>query len=315
MPALFALLAGCASIPEQASRLPAGAGGVELVETPFYPQERYQCGPAALATLLDMSGVSVSLPAVTEQVYIPQLRGSLQAELIAATRNAGRVPYVIDPELSALAEELRAGRAVLVLQNLGVAALPRWHYAVVIGIDPAGNEVVLRSGVDRRRVTPKKTFLRTWARSGFWAMTVIRPDELPARADRLRYFESVAALEQVGQLDAAEAGWRTALSEWPDDRVVLFGLGNVQFAKGDWAGAERHYRALLALAPGLAAVRNNLALSLAYQSRFAESLEEIARGLRDTSDPRLRDELRASMDDVLALREEHPNQLPAAESP
>ncbi|HHK0959736.1 TPA: hypothetical protein ACQQQD_006485, partial [Pseudomonas aeruginosa] len=45
---LAALLGGCAQPPESAA-LPAR---VELRDVPFFPQEAYQCGPAALATML-----------------------------------------------------------------------------------------------------------------------------------------------------------------------------------------------------------------------------------------------------------------------
>ena len=30
---------------------------IELADTPFFPQDDYQCGPAALATLLGASGI------------------------------------------------------------------------------------------------------------------------------------------------------------------------------------------------------------------------------------------------------------------
>lgn len=54
---LVLVLAGCAGqqpmLPPQSDRLPER---VELSQTPFYPQEIYQCGPAALATLLVQRG-------------------------------------------------------------------------------------------------------------------------------------------------------------------------------------------------------------------------------------------------------------------
>jgi hypothetical protein len=60
------------------------------------------------------------------------------------------IPYVLEPEVTALAAELAAGRPVLVLQNLGLERAPVWHYAVVDGIDQG--DVILRSGTQQRRV-------------------------------------------------------------------------------------------------------------------------------------------------------------------
>lgn len=72
---------------------------IELVQTPFYPQSRYQCGPAALATVLNHAGVDVGPVDLVGQVYAPSRRGTFQVEMLAATRRHGRLAYVIPPDL------------------------------------------------------------------------------------------------------------------------------------------------------------------------------------------------------------------------
>jgi tetratricopeptide (TPR) repeat protein len=292
LPALFVVLAGCASIPTSVSGLPVSGQAIELEDTPFYPQERYQCGPAALATALVHSGAEVSLEDIVDKVYLPGRQGSLQVELLAATRTEGRLPYVIDGSLAAIWQELERGRPVLVLQNLGIAAIPRWHYAVVVGIDAERGEVVLRSGTDRRRVTPSRTFLHTWRRGGYWGLVVLAPDQLPAAPDRSRYFEAVAALEQAGRAEEATIAWQTALEHWPGDSVALFGLANSRFVLGDYQAAEDAYLELLDREPGMVVARNNLALALAGQGRYAAAMEEIAIALVGNRDPAVERELR-----------------------
>jgi tetratricopeptide (TPR) repeat protein len=271
---LWICLAGCAGISDSVRQLP-GAAEIELGDVPFYAQQRYQCGPAALTTILAASGADVTLDEVVGKVYIPGRKGSLQLEMLAATRTSGRLPYVIDGTLAAILAELNAGRPVVVLQNLGVAALPRWHYAVAIGIDTQRDRVILRSGTERRRETPTRLFLRTWARSNFWGFVALRPGEMPATADRQRYFAATAGLETAGRVAEAALAWQAALGRWPDDPTALFGLGNTQLSRGDLTGAERAYRQVIAVNPALAVARNNLALTLARQSRFAEALSEI----------------------------------------
>jgi len=302
LPALLLLLSGCASIPDAVRELDADAGRIELEDAPFFPQQRYQCGPAALATVLTMSGAGVSLPAIVDKVYLPERSGSLQVELMAATRTSGRLPYVIDGTLSAVWNELAAGRAVVVLQNLGVAAIPRWHYAVVVGIDPQQGEVILRSGTDKRRITATKTFLRTWRRGNYWAIVVLRPGEMPANVDQSRYFEAIAALEQAGQLDEAAVAWQTALRVWPGSSAALFGLGNVRFALGQFVEAEEIYRRLLARDDRLLVARNNLALALAQQQEFDAALAEISIALAQNSDAALLSELEDTQDIIKRMR-------------
>jgi len=301
LPALLLLLGGCAPIPEAVLELPAGSV-LELDRTPFYPQERYQCGPAALTTVLTMSGAVVALDDIVDKVYLPERKGSLQVELLAATRTEGRLPYVIDGTLSAIRNELEAGRPVVVLQNLGVAAIPRWHYAVVVGINADRSEVILRSGTDRRRITSVRTFLHTWRRGEYWAMVVLRPDELAAEVNRERYFSAIAALEQTGRLDEAALAWRTAEDRWPENSVALFGVGNTEGALGNFSVAEKIYRALLEQDGSLLVARNNLALVLAEQGEFEAAIDEIGTALEMNDDPALESELRDTERTILGMR-------------
>jgi len=253
--------------------------------------------------VLTASGADVTLDTIVDKVYLPGRKGSLQAELLAATRTSGRLPYVIDGSLNAVWNELAAGRPVLVLQNLGIAAIPSWHYAVVVGIDEAGERVVLRSGTDRRRVMSIDLFLRTWRRGDYWAMVVLRPDEVPAGPDRARYFRAIAALEQAGAMGEAGTAWAAALEAWPGDTVALFGLANVRLAEGNAAEAERLYRELLAGNDRQVVARNNLAMALAAQGRYDEALAEIDRALASNDEPRLETELADTRATILEQRD------------
>jgi hypothetical protein len=283
--ALCVAIAGCASrgpvLPPQLGELGATPlpAPVELADTPFFPQARHQCGPAALATVLVAAGVAVGPDELTPEVYLPARQGSLQVEIMAATRRRRRIPYVLPPRLSALFEELRAGRAVLVLQNLAVDAWPVWHYAVVIGMDPRADRVVLRSGSTRREVVPARRFLERWERAGRWAMVALRPGELPAAARRQAYLEAVADMERVASPRTLQAAYRAALERWPADPAARFGLARALHAGGDLAGAARAYEALLAAHPDHPAVLNNLAMVYADQGRPARALEAVAAGL------------------------------------
>ncbi len=283
------LLAGCAANPFDALPPGAHAAAVELRDTPFFPQDEYQCGPAALATVLAPTGVEVAADELTPLVYVPGRRGSFQAEMIAATRTHGRLPYVIAPDFAALLAEVESGRPVLVLQNLGVALFPTWHYAVVIGFSPDPGEVILRSGTDRRRVTPAGVFARTWARSGNWGMVALRPGELPGQPDRDRYLKAAAAAEAAARPNLAAPAYAAATRQWPDSAIAWLGLGNAAYQRGELEEAARGYRRALELAPNDPVVRNNLATAILERGRC----EEAARVMDGLAEP-------AGMDAALA---------------
>ena len=262
---LAALLAGCATAPQ--SRDLAGDPGalpdlpprVELTDTPFHPQEGYQCGPAALATVLEGRGLDVSLEGLIDEVYLPAREGTLQAEMRAAVRARDLVAYRLEPDLEAILREVAAGHPVVVFQNLGLAMFPEWHFAVVIGYDLAAGEIILRSGTHERHVNEFARFERTWARGERWAFIPVAPDELPATAEPLNWLRAVNELEVIGALDTAATGYRTAIDQWPDQPVGYVGLANVAMAQDDPEAAESALRELIERDPGVDAAWNNLA--------------------------------------------------------
>lgn len=305
-PALVVLVLACTGCagsgpllsPEvQRNTLPAS---VELEQTPFFPQEDYQCGPAALATVLTYSGIEIAPEQIVDKVYIPGRRGSLQVELLAAARSLGRLPYVLEPEVGSLMAELATGRPVLVLQNLGLSFAPIWHYAVVAGYDAGAEEFMLRSGTTERRVISAGKFSRSWAASDNWAMVVLRPGEVPATPIENKYLQAAAALEAVGQREAALSAYRAAAEYWPQSSSALFVLGNAYYAAGDLIEAEQSYRRALQQEPENPAVLNNLAQVLLDRDRCVEALEQINRALAASeTQPELQDELDDSQATIL----------------
>lgn len=285
--AALLLLGGCAA-PQVAALLaqpPAGLPPrVELAGVPFYPQEDYQCGPAALATALVHAGVGTTPDALVPQVYLPARQGTLQAEMLAAARRHGLPAYVLAPRLADLLEELAAGHPVIVLQNLSFGFAPTWHYAVAVGYDLPSEEIVLRSGTTQRLTTPLTTFERTWARGGHWALVTLRPQRLPATATSDRYIAAAAALERVAPA-AARGAYATALGRWPEHLTARLGLGNAAYAERDLAGAEAAYREATRRHPQAADAWNNLAQALFELGRRDEALAAAQRAV-DIGGPR-----------------------------
>ena len=277
------LLAGCSINPalRVAESLPS-SGALLLDDVPFHAQTQYQCGPAALAGVLGASGIAITPEALIPQVYLPERQGSLQLELVAATRRAGRIPYVVERTPRALFDELRGGRPILVLQNLLVPSVPKWHYAVVVGADPGRNRIILNSGTRRALAMPAPRFLRTWDWAGRWGMLALRPGELPTNADPARYLGAVADFEAVAGATAAAPAYRAALQRWPEDPRPHLALGNQAYAGGDRAAAARHYRDGLARAPHDPVLGNNYASVLAELGCRAE-----ARSVLDAAQARL----------------------------
>ena len=277
---ILAALCGCASLLPQSAALRETLPEplkerVELKDVPFFAQTEYQCGPAALAIVLDYSGVKVTPEALVPEVYLPERKGSLQIEMLAAPRRHGIVSYQLAPRFADLLQEVAAGNPVVVLQNLGLRE--GWHYAVVVGYDYHWGKLYLRSGENKRQVMPFAIHEFTWMRGGYWAMVALPPDRIPATADESRWLSAVTALERAGEPSAARTAYQSFLKRWPENVNAYVGLANTQHALGELRAAEAALRRAEHLDPDSVIVLNNLAQTLADEGRDADALPFIER--------------------------------------
>ncbi len=260
--------------------LPTSELGVHIESVPFFPQERFQCGPAALATVLNYHGAEVTPDALEAELYVPEQQGSHRIALVAAARKRGLFPYQLTPTIESIIAELNAQRPVIVLQNLGLSWYPKWHYAVVVGYDAEQHLVILRSGTERVRRTAVKTFNRTWQRSGGWALVMLSEDtKLAARTTASEFLYQAAQLEVLGHYERAASRYQTAINYWPEEPGSWIGLSNVRYQQGKLKDAAQYLESLLALYPENLTALNNLAqisLELGHRDRATSLISRAA---------------------------------------
>ena len=253
----FLLVTGCASFD---TRIPESwEPRIELSETPFYPQLEHHCGPAALITVLEASGVTPAYDEVADRIYVPGLEGSLQVELMAATRSFERIPFRLQGELQAVLAEVEAGRPVLILQNLRVPRWPAWHYAVVIGYDRERAEIIMRSGRDPLQTTPTRRWMRQWDWASRWAIVVLEPGELPVNPHRPAVLRALADFDDHAPAGPRLRAWRAVAEQWPDEPLAWMGMGNARYELGTLDNAATDFEHALEIKPDSWPARLNLA--------------------------------------------------------
>lgn len=296
------LLKGCAihspPLPAEWTQLKS----TELTDTPFFPQEKYQCGPASLASVLQKSGVPIIPGALTKQIYLPERHGSLQLELLGATRRNGRIPYRLQPTLTAITTELQHHRPVLVLQNLGLRSLPTWHYAVIIGVDPVLSKMILHSGTTNNLSIDARKFLRSWDLADRWGIVVLRPGELPADDNPATFLKAVAAYNSVTNDAAVTKSYSRAVQRWPKNHLVRFSYAANAQASGKRSLAIENYRQALKIKPDHLPSINNLSLLYAEVGQFEQSLKLLNEGLLLDPDNAFIDRLRTTQKEILQMK-------------
>lgn len=168
--------------------------------------------------------------------------------------------------------EVAAGNPVLVLQNLGLSWYPVWHYSVVIGYDVRNEEMILRSGTDRRQIMPFFTFEHTWARSAHWAMVVLPPGQIPQTASAEEYIRSVIALEHSSPASDVSSAYSAAMLRWPDNLVAEMAAGNYAYKRGQFDQAQAIFLDATRKHPDSVAAYNNLAQTLSDVGKHEAAL-------------------------------------------
>ncbi len=173
------LAVGCA--PRDLSSLPPGldARGHYISGVPFVRQGADDCGPAALSGVLAFYGAVVPLDEIGSRIMTPALGGTLPPDMENFARSSGFSTEAAAGTLERLHAEIRSGRPVICLLDLGSGLYRRPHYVVAIGFDDVNRVMIMHDGVTRNRLMSYDSFQKSWGRTGNW-MLVVHPT--PARA-------------------------------------------------------------------------------------------------------------------------------------
>lgn len=182
----FTILVGLVSLRcAREGLIPLEKGGSEdgeirhyISDVPFFPQSKYQCGPAALASVLNYHGCRVTPEEIAEAIYKKRLKGTLSIDLTLFARRMGFNARTLKGSISDLKGHISRDRPLIVFQDLGYPLLPIRHFSVVIGYDDAEGILILHSGKRKNKVISYEKFLRSWAEMDYWTLLV-----LPSRGD------------------------------------------------------------------------------------------------------------------------------------
>ncbi len=230
---LLLLLGGCQTPPQTQQLLitpPNIARQHQIAKVPFFPQQQFFCGPTTLSEVAGFYGLNNSPNTIAPSTFIPGREGTLQIEMVAATRQLGLVAYAERSSMQQLLSLVAENIPVIVLQNNSIGWLPQWHYAVVIGYDLKSAEVILHTGVTANYRLNFSTFERTWQRGNYWMLAMLPSDKTSAQLDPFVYTKACQDLLNTQQTNTGLAALQTATKQWPDYWLPYFLLGNHFFA-------------------------------------------------------------------------------------
>ena len=197
---VFALaMVGCASVEPPALRhLPER---VELNGVPFFRGNANQSGPQVLASMLGQQRIRITPGLLVKPLKLPGAEASLQDNMEQLAAQYGLMVYPLDTSLAALLTQVAAGYPVMLRFSDGtVWSEPR--YAMLVGYNRTKRTVLLRAGMERRRLMDFNKFESAWKDAGGWAVLILSPEQLPANVDKARWLKAANDLSRSGQEQA-----------------------------------------------------------------------------------------------------------------
>jgi tetratricopeptide (TPR) repeat protein len=235
--AALLIFSGCATTAPQTQailRTPPNAPVAAIVsDVPFLDQTAGHCGPATLTMAMQWAGHKTTVDEMSPKVMTPLHSGSLQQDLMSASRREGLLAVRIDG-MEALIKEIAAGHPVIIFENLGLTWYQQWHYALVFGYNLGKEELIMHSGHEAAEHVDMRIFERSWKLSDYWGLVILQPGELSAAANELANMQAAAGLEQADRNDEAEHAYHGVLKRWPESLGGLMGLSNIAFKRKDF---------------------------------------------------------------------------------
>ncbi len=157
----------------------AGASGV-WIDVPFVRQTDRACGAATASMLLrywaakgfDVRGADVPLEDLHAALYSRDHAGTLGSALESYLQQAGLRTFVFRGDEADLAEHLAKGRPLIVCLDPPRGGV--LHYAVAVGLDPAGDAVLLNDPARKKLARyDRKDFLESWNAAGAWTLLAV----------------------------------------------------------------------------------------------------------------------------------------------
>jgi predicted Zn-dependent protease len=231
---LLILLAcvSCATRTPVTDKLQRHAESFRIKNVPVIEQKDHHCGPATLAMVMQYHGKKKSPEELAQGLFHKKLKGSFFSEVKARARSEGMMVLEVNDLEKAFAE-VRAGNPVIILENNGFPLFPRWHFAVLTGMDFDGPDVYLNDGDDEVNERDMRWFERSFILGGRRTLVVLPPEKLSQTSSEIEHVEAATMLEAAGKIPEAKTAFLSILKRWPESLLGSLGAANNLYATGE----------------------------------------------------------------------------------
>ena len=158
-----------------------------LEKVPFEKQNAYQCGPAALAGVLNYWGAKAATDEIAQGMVSPTAGGVLGVDLEAYAQKHGFNATDYTGSIQDLKNKIDAGFPVIVEVDYGFWVYQKNHFMTVVGYysgkngDPGG--LIVHDGYTPFAKIPEEEFMKIWKKTGYWSL-LITPEKMQAAGNK-----------------------------------------------------------------------------------------------------------------------------------
>jgi hypothetical protein len=146
--------------------------GSYIRDVPFYPQEKFMCGPSALTSILNYYSFGYDIDEVTAQVFEEKIEGTLLMDMLIYAKLKGFSAKVYNSGPLDLKARLRQRTPIILFLNLSSKAKPQGHYMVAIGFDDETGALIAHSGLVRAQIFNFSTIMKAWKKTNYSALLI-----------------------------------------------------------------------------------------------------------------------------------------------
>ncbi len=137
---------------------------------PFFKQDAHQCGPAAMASVLNYRGIDVSPEEIIKAIYSKGALGTLDFDMVLYAERRGLKADKYRGTLENLQQNIDLSNPLIALVDYGFLNYRRDHFMVVLGYDE--NHIYVNSGTEPFVAVSNDEFIRIWKRTNFWTLLI-----------------------------------------------------------------------------------------------------------------------------------------------
>jgi ABC-type bacteriocin/lantibiotic exporter with double-glycine peptidase domain len=147
-----------------------------LSDVPFFRQNQYDCGPAALACVYNFLGVRQDPQEIANRVYSRKHKGSLNLQMLIDARQQGLVATMYSGSFEQIKQAIDNEIPLILMLSDEPEDEDSLHYVVVVGYEGDNlSAIVVHDGYESFKQYTRDMVERKWSATGYCTIEIRSP--------------------------------------------------------------------------------------------------------------------------------------------